>query len=209
MSSPPLSRRSRKQWSLPPSWCVCTSCWGSCIAKRGKWRRPRWNSIRTRPVWARIRLPIRIRGDMSFRRTATAAVLSVLGWWFLAAGAKPGTPGTQPDIVPGNFVDVTASSGVQFHHYASQTAKKYMLEIMGSGVALLDYDNDGRLDIFLVNGAPISDPTPVGAIPRKTDPKYWNRLYHQKPDGTFEDVTERAGVQGSGYGYGVAVGDYD
>ena len=98
---------------------------------------------------------------------------------------------------------------MQFHHYASQTAKKYMLEIMGSGVALFDYDNDGRLDIFLVNGAPISDPTPLGTIPRKTDPKYWNRLYHQKPDGTFEDVTERAGVQGKGYGYGVAVGDYD
>ena len=84
-----------------------------------------------------------------------------------------------------------------------------MLEIMGSGVALLDYDNDGRLDIFLVNGAPINDPTPLGTVPRKTDPKYWNRLYHQKPDGTFEDVTEKAGVQGMGYGYGVAVGDYD
>ena len=133
----------------------------------------------------------------------------VLGLWFLAARAQCGSPAEQPDTVPGNFVDVTAASGVQFHHYASQTAKKYMLEIMGSGVALFDYDNDGRLDIFLVNGAPISDPTPVGAIPRKTDPKYWNRLYHQKPDGTFEDVTERAGVQGKGYGYGVAVGDYD
>jgi hypothetical protein len=116
---------------------------------------------------------------------------------------KPAQP------VPASFFDVTAASGVQFHHYASQTAKKYMLEIMGSGVALFDYDNDGRLDIFLVNGAPISDPTPLGTIPRKTDPKYWHRLYHQKPDGTFEDVTERAGVQGLGYGFGVAVGDYD
>ena len=146
---------------------------------------------------------------MSFRRAAAAAVLSVLGLWFLAAGAKPGTPEPQPDVVPGNFVDVAAARGIEFHHYASQTARKYMLEIMGSGVALLDYDNDGRLDIFLVNGAPISDPTPLGTIPRKTDPKYWNRLYHQKPDGTFEDVTEQAGVQGKGYGYGVAVGDYD
>ena len=84
-----------------------------------------------------------------------------------------------------------------------------MVEIMGSGVALFDYDNDGRLDIFLVNGAPISDPTPLGTIPRKTDPKYWHRLYHQKADGKFEDVTARAGVQGVGYGFGVAVGDYD
>ena len=138
-----------------------------------------------------------------------AAAVIVLGFWLLDERAKPGLPAEHPEIVPGNFVDVTVARGVQFHHYASQTAKKYMLEIMGSGVALFDYDNDGRLDIFLVNGAPISDPTPLGAIPRKTDPKYWNRLYHQKPDGTFEDVTERAGVQGKGYGYGVAVGDYD
>ena len=115
----------------------------------------------------------------------------------------------QADAAPGKFIDSTEASGVRFHHYASQTEKKYMLEIMGSGVALLDYDNDGRLDIFLVNGAPISDPTPLGSIPRKTDPKYWHRLYHQKPDGTFEDVTERAGVHGLGYGLGVAVGDYD
>jgi hypothetical protein len=80
---------------------------------------------------------------------------------------------------------------------------------MGSGVALFDYDNDGRLDIFLVNGAPLSDPTPKGRIPQKTGPAYWNRLYHQKKDGTFEDVTEKAGLAGVGYGMGVAVGDYD
>jgi hypothetical protein len=80
---------------------------------------------------------------------------------------------------------------------------------MGAGVALLDYDNDGRLDIFLVNGAPLADPTPKRSIPAKTGPEYWNRLFHQKSDGTFEDVTVKAGLQGSGYGMGVAVGDYD
>jgi hypothetical protein len=80
---------------------------------------------------------------------------------------------------------------------------------MGSGVAVFDYDNDGRLDIFAVNGAPLSDPTPKGTIPQKTRPEHWNRLFHQKPDGTFEDVTEKAGLQGVGYGMGVAVGDYD
>ena len=79
---------------------------------------------------------------------------------------------------------------------------------MGSGVALFDYDNDGRLDIFLVNGAQLSDPTPKGTVPQKTGPQYWNRLYHQKPDGTFEDATEKAGLQGTGYGFGVAAGDY-
>ena len=109
----------------------------------------------------------------------------------------------------GNFVDVTRSSGVNFQYVASHTSKKYLLETMGAGVALFDYDNDRRLDLFLVNGALLEDPTPKGAIPQKTDPKYWNRLYHQKADGTFEDVTERAGLQGAGYGMGVAVGDYD
>src|SRR5882757_1964944 len=80
---------------------------------------------------------------------------------------------------------------------------------MGSGVALFDYDNDGRLDIFLVNGAPINDPTPKGTIPQKGGPRTWNRLFHQKADGTFEDVTEKAGLQGVGYGMGVAARDYD
>ncbi|MGB7191603.1 MAG: VCBS repeat-containing protein, partial [Acidobacteriaceae bacterium] len=107
------------------------------------------------------------------------------------------------------FVDITATSGVHFLGRASHTSKKYLPETMGSGVALFDYDNDGRLDIFLTNGAPLSDPTPLGTIPRKTGPEYWDRLYHQKPDGTFEDVTAKAGLQGTGYDFGVAVGDYD
>jgi len=92
---------------------------------------------------------------------------------------------------------------------ASHTSKKYLLETMGSGVAVFDYDNDGRLDIFVVNGAPLNDPTPPGTIPQKAGSQYWNRMYHQKKDGTFEDVTQKAGLQGVGYGMGVAVGDYD
>jgi hypothetical protein len=109
----------------------------------------------------------------------------------------------------GLFVDVTAAKGLNFRYLSSHTSRKYLLETMGPGVALFDYDNDGRLDIFLVNGAPIADPTPKGTIPQKTGRQYWNRLYHQKPNGTFEDVTETAGLQGQGYGMGVAVGDYD
>ena len=80
---------------------------------------------------------------------------------------------------------------------------------MGSGVAVFDYDNDGLLDILLINGAPFSAPVAKGTVPMKAGPADWNRLYHQKPDGTFEDVTERSGLKGSGYGLGVAVGDYD
>jgi len=107
------------------------------------------------------------------------------------------------------FVDVTQGLGVNFQYLASHTSRKYLLETMGAGVALFDYDNDGRLDVYLVNGAPLADPSPKGTVPQKTGPRYWNRLYHQKPDATFEDVTEKAGLQGAGYGMGVAVGDYD
>src|SRR6478672_1939699 len=113
-----------------------------------------------------------------------------------------------PEKGAGSFVDVTAK-GLTFRYQSSHTSKKYLLETMGPGVALFDYDNDGRLDIFLVNGAPLNDPTAKGTIPGKTGPQYWNRLYHQKPDGNFEDVTEKAALQGKGYGMGVAVGDYD
>src|ERR1700683_2930328 len=114
-----------------------------------------------------------------------------------------------PEGAPGRFMDASARLGIHFQHQASPTAKKYLLETMGSGVALFDYDNDGRLDIFFANGARLEDPTPRGFIPKKDNPKFWNRLYHQKSDGTFEDVTERAGLTGVGYSTGVAVGDYD
>ena len=107
------------------------------------------------------------------------------------------------------FTDITSIVNINFEYVASHTSKKYLIETMGSGVALFDFDNDGRLDVFAVNAAPLSDPVAKGTIPEKAGPKYWNRLYHQKIDGTFEDVTEKAGLQGVGYGMGVAVGDYD
>jgi hypothetical protein len=114
-----------------------------------------------------------------------------------------------PKPTPGGFVDITSAVGAHFQYLASHTAKKYLPETMGAGVAVFDYDNDGKLDIFFVNGAPLSDPTPKGTLPQKSGPNYWNRLFRQKTDGTFEDVTEKAGLQGAGYGMGVAVGDYD
>jgi hypothetical protein len=134
--------------------------------------------------------------------------------WFatnvlVLAAAQAAHPPHPVVAQPGNFSDVTAAAGVHFQHVAPHTSRKYLLETMAPGVALFDFDNDGRLDIFVTNGAPLADPTPKGTIPQKTGPEYWNRLYHQKPDGTFEDVTEKAGLQGIGYGMGVAVGDYD
>lgn len=129
--------------------------------------------------------------------------------WASATGGVGAFPATQTNEPVANFVDITARSGIDFRYQSSHTSRKYLLETMGSGVALFDYDNDGRLDIFFVNGAHLDDPTPRGSVPQKSGPTYWNRLYHQKSDGTFEDVTEKAGLQGAGYGFGVAVGDYD
>ena len=118
----------------------------------------------------------------------------------------PPAPQAQSPVV---FSDVTAASGINFKRAPSFTSLKYLLEAMGGGVAMFDYDNDGRLDLFFTNGAALKDPMPKSETPDKRDPKYWNRLYHQKPDGTFADVTESAGLQGSGFSMGVAAADYD
>src|SRR5437870_6989254 len=121
---------------------------------------------------------------------------------------SPPPPGPKGQS-PVTFTDITAQTKINFIHQGSPTSIKYLLETMGGGVAMFDYDNDGRMDLFFTNGALLKDPMPKGTRPDKTDPKFWNRLYHQKADGTFEDVTERAGLKGYGYSMGVAAGDYD
>src|SRR6267142_1790366 len=68
------------------------------------------------------------------------------------------------------FADVTAKSGIRFKHEASKTSQKYLPESMGAGVAMFDYDNDGFLDLFFVNGALLQDPMPRGAVPDKLQP---------------------------------------
>ncbi len=115
-----------------------------------------------------------------------------------------GLAAAQTTAAPGaiRFEEIASKAGVHFITQNSPTPNKNQVETMVAGVALLDYDGDGFLDIYLVNGA---------AIPslKKESPAYWNRLYRNNHDGTFTDVTERAGVAGAGYGMGVAVGDYD
>ncbi|HEV2802010.1 MAG TPA: CRTAC1 family protein [Pyrinomonadaceae bacterium] len=124
--------------------------------------------------------------------------------------AKAPPPPAPQAPSPVTFTDATTAARIDFKHAASVTSRKYLLESMGAGVALLDYDNDGRLDIYFTNGARLEDPMPAAdARPDKRDARFWNRLYRQRADSTFEDTTERAGVRGFGYDMGAAAGDFD
>ncbi len=106
------------------------------------------------------------------------------------------------DVSQIRFEEIAAKSGLHYVTATDNTVNKNQPQTMVAGVALFDYDNDGWLDVYLVGGASI--PSLV-----KDSPAYWNRLFHNNHDGTFTDVTEKAGVAGAGYGSGVAVGDYD
>jgi len=107
------------------------------------------------------------------------------------------------------FTDVTQKLGIDFRHRPGLTSQKFIIESFGGGVAVFDFDNDGRPDIFFVNGAAIKDPPGPSDRPEKSDSSFWNRLYHQEKDGTFTDVTAKAGLQGDGYSFAAAVGDYN
>src|SRR5689334_17636382 len=113
--------------------------------------------------------------------------MKAIALWQILALAGPAGAAARPP----KFADVAETLGVRFKHEASPTSRKYLPETMGSGVAVFDYDGDGRLDMYFVNGAKVDDPMPKGATPVKAGPRYWNRLFRQKPDGAFEDVTER------------------
>jgi tetratricopeptide (TPR) repeat protein len=99
------------------------------------------------------------------------------------------------------FEDVAERAGIRFQYHSGETPQHFIADMMGGGVALFDYDDDGWLDVYLIDGC---------ALPydRRSPPRP-NKLYRNRGDGTFEDVTERAGVGGRGYGMGCVVGDYD
>jgi hypothetical protein len=116
---------------------------------------------------------------------------------------RPITAGGFVDGAPVIFVDYTEKSGLdKFKHVSGTPEKNLILEAPGSGVAIFDYDNDGWPDIYLVNGSTFD------ALRGKENPPR-AALYHNNHDGTFTDVTEKAGVANERWGFGVAVGDFD
>ncbi len=121
----------------------------------------------------------------------------------LDAHDHPITSGGAVKTGPKLFEDIAAQAGLtSWHHWMGTPEKRYILETIGSGVALLDFDHDGWLDIYLVNGS-----TEV-ALDGKT-PSPHAALFHNNHDGTFTNVTAKAGVGNDRWGFGVAVGDYD
>jgi hypothetical protein len=101
---------------------------------------------------------------------------------------------------PVRFTDIAASAGLKFNHERGATAEHRLPETMGSGLAWLDYDNDGWMDLYVVQSGP---------FPPNGSPKAQDRLYHNNHDGTFTDVTEKAGLHDTAYGMGVVAADYD
>jgi hypothetical protein len=117
--------------------------------------------------------------------------------------SRPITAGGFVDGAPVVFADITHAAGLdKFHHRSGDPEKRTILETPGSGVALLDYDNDGWLDIYLLNGSTFPALKGKEAAPRAM-------LLHNNHDGTFTDVTDKAGVANERWGFGVAVADYD
>src|SRR5258708_19842581 len=107
--------------------------------------------------------------------------------------------------------EVKLPQGIDFTLQNSPTPQKHLIETMPGGVALLDYNNDGLLDIFFVNGGRLTSPLPTPDDFGRHDPRYWNRFYRQNKDGSFTDVTEQAGLANPGdgnYAIGAAFCDY-
>ncbi|MDQ2774148.1 MAG: CRTAC1 family protein [Acidobacteriota bacterium] len=109
---------------------------------------------------------------------------------------------TETALSPIRFHDVAGTSGITFILHNCPTPQKHMIETMAGGLAVFDYDGDGKPDIFFTNGADLPSL-------QKNGPQYWNRLYHNEGHMKFRDVTEEAGVAGEGYSMGAAAGDFD
>jgi hypothetical protein len=139
---------------------------------------------------------------LSRARRAAAALLIALGTVVLGGTLAAPPQDTAPAPLGFSFREVAREAGLDaVTVFGGKDVNRYLLETTGCGAAFLDYDNDGWLDVFLVNG------TTLEGFPKGQEPT--NHLYRNRGDGTFEDVTARAGLAQSGWGQGVCAGDYD
>ena len=138
--------------------------------------------------------------EEQLKRTIALAISSLCAFLFVAL--PPGRTAQTPKRP--HFTDVAARSQISYRSNNSPGGHKYFPQPMCGGVAIFDFDNDGRLDIFFTNGAQFPEM-------KKTNPSFYNCLLRQRTDGTFEDVTSKAGLTGKDldFNFGVAVGDYD
>jgi hypothetical protein len=149
----------------------------------------------------------------SLRVFLAAASIAAAVWGTVASGSqkhqsaqKPAPSGRTRVPAPASgervqFMDVTRAAGIDFHLTCGGPEKRYIMESMCGGIAVFDYDHDGWMDIFLVNGSTLEDLRAGKCHPSK--------LYRNSHDGTFADVTAKSGLNRCGWGFGVAVGDYD
>src|SRR5262249_55465921 len=134
------------------------------------------------------------------RRSTAALLLAMV--FSVATGARPSPGGQDAAGVAPTFEEIPpAASGLAWVHDNAMSDQRYLPETLGPGVAFLDYDNDGWMDIYFVNYGPCDFFKPTKPIR--------NALYRNNHDGTFTDVTEKAGVPGGTFGMGATVGDYD
>ena len=139
---------------------------------------------------------------------SASALLICTAVYITAAASQPQTRTKQPAtsakpraVSAISFSDVTRSAGIDFHLTCGSLGKRYIMETMCGGIAVFDYDNDGWMDIFLVNGSTLEDLRSGKCHPSK--------LYRNNHDGTFADVSSKASLNHCGWGFGAAVGDYD
>lgn len=136
-----------------------------------------------------------------FLRTLGLAGLAGYGLSALILCASGSSIPQAPNGLPAFEVVPSSVSRITFEHVSGRSPQCYLPETLGGGGGFIDYDNDGWMDIYLVNSGKCDFYAP--------NPPLRNALYHNNRDGTFTDITEKAGVAGGGYGMGVAVGDYD
>ena len=165
----------------------------------------------------RVRIGLRQYAECRFvisSRVFLPIILTLLALAGCGPRPAPLSP-ARPVPPPVTFSDITAKAGIDFRHYNGAKGEKWLPETMGSGCAFFDYDNDGWQDILLINGDNSlgglgnRQPAATNHETRTTNHAHTLRLYRNNRDGTFTDVTSKAGLDISLYGMGVAVGDYD